>query len=111
MILSTLRLFPPRDQRLNVLGILRSVQGPAQALSRCLSSRLFEEDGYDEAILYMEQWESEQELNRHIRSNLYNRILVAAELSRTPPEFDFHYIRESRKLDMIEALRTPPPEK
>jgi hypothetical protein len=65
---------------------------------------VLEEDG-QEAILYMQQWDSEEELHEHIRSDLYGRILGIAELSRIPPEFHFHYVEKSRQLDLIEALR------
>jgi hypothetical protein len=105
MVISTLRLFPSREQRRHVLSALRAVQGPTRSLSHCLC-QLWEEDG-QEAILYMQQWDSEEELNEHIRSDLYGRILGIAELSRIPPEFNFHYVEKSRQLDLIEALRSP----
>ena len=75
-------------------------------MSHCLSCQLLEEDGHHSAILYMQQWDSEEELHRHIRSDLYGRILGIAELSRIPPEFHFHYVEKSRQLDLIEALRS-----
>jgi quinol monooxygenase YgiN len=98
-------LFPSRDQRRHVLSVLRSVQGPAQVQAHCLASRLFEEDGYDEAICYMEEWDSEQELHRHIRSDFYSRILAAVELSRIPPEQKFYYVNQTRGMDLVEAIR------
>jgi hypothetical protein len=88
-----------------VLSALRAVQGPTRGLSHCLC-QLWEEDG-QEAILYLQQWESEEELHQHIQSDLYGRILGIAELSRIPPEFNFHYVEKSRQLDLIEALRSP----
>ena len=105
MVVSTVRLFPSREQRRHVLSVLRSVQGPTQAQSHCLNCHLFEEDGYHEAIVYEEQWDGEEELHRHIQSDLYNRILAAVELSRIPPEFNFHYVTQTRGLDLIEQLR------
>jgi quinol monooxygenase YgiN len=104
MVISTLRLFPSQEQRRHVLTALRSVQGPTLSLSHCLYCQLLEEDG-QEAILYMQQWDSEEELHQHIQSDLYGRILGIAELSRIPPEFNFHYVDKSRQLDLIEALR------
>lgn len=109
MVVSTLRLFPTREQRQHALRALRSVQGPTQTKPHCVYSQLFEEDGYDEAIMYMERWDSEPELHRHIQSELYGRILAAAELSRTPPEFKFLFLKSSRGIDLIEALRTQQP--
>jgi len=108
VVVSTLRLFPSREQRRHVLSVLRSVQGPAQAQAHCLCSRVFEEDGFDTDICYMEQWDSEEELFQHIRSDLYNRILAAVELSKTQPEQHFHFIKETRGMDLVEEIRTHP---
>jgi quinol monooxygenase YgiN len=105
VVVSTLRLFPSREQHRNVLGVLRSVQGPIQAKPHCLTCRIFEEDDGEEAVLYIERWDSEQELERHIRSDVYRRILAAVELSRLPPEVSFHFVKETRGMDLIEALR------
>jgi hypothetical protein len=73
-----------------------------------LNCHLFEEDGYHEAIVYEEQWDGEEELHEHIRSDLYSRILAAVELSRVPPEFSFHYVKQTRGMDLIEELRSQP---
>lgn len=108
MVVSTLRLFPSRDQRRHVLSVLRSVQGPVQAHAHCLCSRVFEEDGFDTAICYIEQWDSEKDLYQHIRSDLYNRILAAVELSKAPPEQHFYFVKEDRGMDLIEEVRNHP---
>jgi quinol monooxygenase YgiN len=70
-VISILRLFPSREQRRQLLGILRSVQRPAQAELQCLSRRLYDEDGYDEAVLYLERWDSQEDFQTHVRSDLY----------------------------------------
>jgi quinol monooxygenase YgiN len=105
VVISTIRLFPPRDQRRHLLAVLRSVQGPTQAQPRCKECRIYEEDGYDEAVLYFESWDSESDLERHVRSDLYQRVLAAIELSRTLPEIQFHYVSETKGIDLVQALR------
>ena len=105
MELSTLRIFPTREKRRQVLGLLRSVQGPTQAEPHCLACRIYEEDGYQEAILYLEWWDSEERFEGHVTSDLYRRVLEAMELSRIPPEMSFHRVAETRGMELIEALR------
>jgi quinol monooxygenase YgiN len=87
------------------LAILRSVQGPTQAQPNCQSCRIYEEDGYEEAVLYMEQWGSEPDFQRHVRSDLYRRVLAAVELSRVTPEVAFHYVSETKGIKLLETLR------
>ena len=100
-----MRIFPPRQQRRQVLSVLRSVQGPTQIRPGCRCCRIYEEDGYEEAILYMECWDSEEEFERHIRSEMYRRVLEAMELSRMPPEVQFHRVAETKGMDLVGALR------
>ncbi len=105
MVISAIRIFPPRDQRRHLLAVLRSVQGPTQAQPRCQECQIYEEDGYDEAVLFLERWDSETDMERHIRSDLYQRILAAMEISRMPPEIAFHYISQTKGIELIQALR------
>ncbi len=99
------RLFPARERRRQVLGILRAIQGPTKVQPHCLSSELYEEDGYEEAILYVERWDSEQEFHRHVRSDRYRQVLEAVELSRRAPEIHFDKVSETRGIDLLEELR------
>ena len=106
VVISTIRIFPSRDERRQVLGILRSVQGPTQVQPHCQSCRIYEEDDFENSILYMERWDSEAELERHIRSESYWRILGAVELSRKPPEISFDFVSATKGIALIEALRS-----
>lgn len=108
MVLATIRLFSSREQRRSLLGILRSIQGPTQAQPHCLNCRLYEEDGCENAILYVEQWDSVPDFQRHVRSDSYRRVLEAIELSRSSPEVCFHYIAATKGIELIEELRAEP---
>jgi quinol monooxygenase YgiN len=105
VVIATFRIFPIRERRPQVLGILRAIQGPTKIQPHCASSQVYEEDGYEEAILYMEQWDSKLEFHRHARSDLYRQILEAVELSRQTPEIHFHEVSETRGMDLLEELR------
>ena len=105
MLIATLRLFPARDHRRHVLGILRRIQGPTKAKPSCISCQLYEEDGYEQAILYLERWDSDQEFQSHVRSDLYRQVLEAAEWSCRAPEIHFDQVTNARGLDLLEELR------
>ena len=106
MELTTLRIFPSQEQRPHVLSVLRSVQGPTAIKPGCECCRIYEEDGHDKAVLYVECWESEEDFERHIRSDIYRRVLEAIELSRMPPELRYHHVTESKGIDWVGALRS-----
>ena len=105
MVIASFRLFPAREKRRQLLSILRAIQGPTKVRPHCVSCQVYEEDGYDEAILYLEQWDSETEFQRHARSDQYRQVLEAVELSRRTPEILFHQVSQTRSMDLLEELR------
>ena len=107
MILGTLRILPPPGRRLQVLQILRSIQGPVAAQPGCGSCRIYEEEGPEAAIVLLEQWESKAALEAHLRSDAYRSILGALELSSAPPEIRFDSVAESEGMELIERIRNP----
>jgi hypothetical protein len=56
-------------------------------------------------LMYVEQWQSEEALQEHLRSDLYRRVLGTLELSRQRPEISFYFTSHERGLDLIEAAR------
>jgi quinol monooxygenase YgiN len=105
MMLSIIKIMPILDKRKEVLDILFSVKGPSLAASECLECCICEERGDEESIIYIEKWQSVEAFYRHIRSNLYSRILGAMELSRKRPEVYFLKIEEVKGMELINELR------
>lgn len=103
--LTTLRIFPSPQRRRHVLTLLRSVQRFLLATSGCRCCRICQEDGSENAILYIECWESEPAFEQHLRSELYRRVLEAMELSSHAPELLYHHIAASKGIERLGALR------
>jgi len=110
MILSFVKINPLPGKRQVVLDILRSVIGPTRVKSGCMDCAVYTDQGEGQTILYLEQWQSREHLERHIRSELYFRVLSAMELANEAPEIYFHEVSDTRGLEYIKALRTPLPE-
>jgi quinol monooxygenase YgiN len=105
VIISMFKIAPRAEQRPEVIEILRSIQGPVAAQPGCLSCDIYSEVGAGGSILFSEQWESEAELHRHVRSVLYFRLLSAAELSSTAPEIRFYRVSDTQDMELIRQLR------
>ncbi len=88
-----------------MIELLRSVQDLTRPSFGCLGCWVSEEDSLHNHVRYAEQWESEEALHDHIRSDLYRRVLAAMELSRQEPEVRFFYCSETKGLEVIEAAR------
>jgi quinol monooxygenase YgiN len=105
VVFSVIRLFPSPRQRAELVEILRSVQDLTRPLPGCLGCWLSEQDYLHNHIRYAEQWESEEALHEHIRSDLYSRVLAAMELSKKAPEVRFYFSTEAKGFELIENIR------
>lgn len=105
VVFSIIRVFPSVKQRAQVIELLQSVQDLTRPCTGCMGSWFSEEDLLHNHILYAEQWESDEALHHHIRSDLYKRILAAMELSKRPPEVTFYYCSQTKGLEVVEAVR------
>ena len=110
MILSFLKINPLPGKQQVVLDVLRSVIVPTRLKSGCMDCAVYTDQGEEQTILYLEQWQSRKPLDRHIRSELYFRVLSAMELAKEAPEIYFHEVSDTKGFEYIEALRTPSPE-
>jgi len=107
MIIGTLRLLPPPQRRLQVLEVLKSVQGLVLAHPGCTSCTILEEQAPEQAIVLVERWDTDAALTAHIRSEAYRRILSACELSGAPPEFRFDEVSATQGIERVERVRRP----
>jgi quinol monooxygenase YgiN len=106
MLIFLLKITPPPTRRREVLDILKNVQGPTSAKPGCLACEIYEGVGDDQAILYMEHWRSAVDLQYHIQSVIYARLLAAMDLSSIRPEINFCEISKVQGMGLIESLRT-----
>ena len=107
MIVGTLRILPPPNRRRDVLEVLRSLQGLVLAQPGCAAFHIYEENGSEEAVVLVEQWDSKPALEAHLRSEAYRRILGAVELSVGAPDIRFDVVSASEGMELIERSRRP----
>lgn len=104
-IFSVIRIEPVPEKRKEILCIFRSIKGPVLAKSGCLDCIICEEDGDEGAILFMEQWQTWEDFTRHIRSEIYSKILEAMELSRQMPNISFYEVSAIMGMELLSAVR------
>ena len=106
MFLSMVKIYPIPGREQEILDILLSVRGPTLADAGCIECSILEEHDDENAILYLERWESGTELCSHIRSAIYSRVLKALELSDREPEIWFHEITATQGMEVVERVRS-----
>jgi quinol monooxygenase YgiN len=107
VIIGTIRIVPLPHRRAEILDVLQTVQGPVLAQAGCLACQICEEQGPEQAVVFIERWETRAALSAHLQSETYRRILAAIELSGSPPEIRFDHVSSSEGMELIRRSRAP----
>jgi quinol monooxygenase YgiN len=105
MILVTLKIVVPPGQRARVAELFATLAGPVRVEPGCLSCGLFQDASDGDEFLYVEEWETPEQLERHMRSPRYERVLVMMEASDRPPVLRYCSVADVRGLEYLEAVR------
>jgi quinol monooxygenase YgiN len=102
---STIRMLIPLDKQSEALDILGSVSAQIQFEPSCISSRIYR--GVDEvrAIMVEELWANDEDIKRHLNSDVYRRVLLVIEMAEESPEIRFDIIAGTSGVETIEMAR------
>ena len=106
MIIVTLRIKIPAKQRKDFLDSARLFIGPTKVQPGCISCEFYQDLNDPDAILFLEEWQSRENLEHHIKSEPYRIILSLMELSEEAPELKLNTISKTEGLEAIGALRS-----
>jgi quinol monooxygenase YgiN len=105
MIQAFLRIVAPQEKRDEILGVLSCLKGPAEVTSGCRACRVFQDADDQNVLNYIVTWETQEDLEEHLRSDRFRRLLPYIEMSREPPEVEFSTIDQVRGIEfMVEVL-------
>ena len=106
MIIAMLELVHEIQKRQAMLEVLRFVAERVKTKPECLDCGVLEEATGPRRVVYVEEWRSAKELQAHIRSGLYSKILNAMELASEEPRISFHEVSQTRSMELIRELRS-----
>ena len=105
MIQASLRIVVPESHREEILGVLSCLKGPAEVTRGCRVCRILQDVGDENSLTYVVMWETQEDLEKHLRSDRFRRLLPYIEMSLEPPEVDFSTIDQVRGIEfMVEVL-------
>jgi quinol monooxygenase YgiN len=108
MILLTLSVAVPPGRRKDILEAFGQLHGPLRGEPGCLGCGLYQELGDADVFLYVEEWETPEQLQRHLRSGRCESLLALMEASARPPMLRYHLVSCTRGLEYLEAVRLGP---
>ncbi len=105
MVLATVRMMIPTDKRAEAMQILKMTAESARLQMGCLSYHIYQDAQVEGAFMVEEAWESQEALDRHLRSDNYRKVLLVAEMAIVAPEIDFRTVTQSAGLEIIGKAR------
>jgi quinol monooxygenase YgiN len=107
MIIEQMRMMAPHGKRKELGSALSTLVGPTQVQPGCVSCRLFQNWHELDELLIEANWETSEDLIRHLQSDAYKQLLQMMEASYVPPTLRFWTVQEVNGIELVEAARTP----
>jgi len=105
MVRTTIRMLIPLEKQSEALEILGSTIEQTQFEPGCISCRVYRGVEDVRAIMLEELWASDEDVQRHLRSDKYRKILLVVEMADESPEIRFDTIAQSSGVETIEQAR------
>ncbi len=104
MILATLRMIVRPERRSDLLETMRGMLEPARVERGCLSYRLYEDVENRNAFVLLEEWATQEDLERHISKDSQRRLLALMDLLSEQPELKFNTVSHTAGMDLIKKV-------
>jgi quinol monooxygenase YgiN len=109
MIQASLRVVAPPGKRAEMLDVLRCLKGPTEVSRGCRVCRVLQDAEDERALTYVVQWETQHDLEEHLRSERFRRLLPYIELSVEPPEVEVSTVEQIGGIEFVlDALGSKP---
>lgn len=107
MIVCTLRILVPEPERRQLITSFEPLIAWIRVQPGCRACRLLTDIEDPRTIVLVEEWDTQEHLDRHLRSEDYRRVLAAIELSQEAPQIHFDTVATRGGIEVVEAARTP----
>jgi quinol monooxygenase YgiN len=107
MIQESFRIVAPEGKREEILGVLLCLKGPTEVSRGCRGCRIVQDVEDENVLTYIVKWETQEDLEEHLRSERFRRLLPYVEMSTEPPEVTFSTIDQVRGIELLVAVLSP----
>ena len=105
MVHASIRMLISPKRRGEVMEVLSSLAERSRFEPGCIDSRVYQDVQVEPAIMIEQLWESGEDLERHLRSEEFRKVLLVVEMAVEPPEIRFDEILQSTGFEAIEKAR------
>jgi len=94
------------QKRDEALKILKSAAAQCRVWPSCLGCHIYEDVQEDNVLMFEQSWRSQEDLERHLRSDEYYKVLLVMEMALKQPDIRFDIICGSTGIETVEKARS-----
>jgi quinol monooxygenase YgiN len=101
MIQASFRIVAPAEKRAEVLDVLACLKGPMEVSKGCRGCQILQDVDDENVLTCIERWDTLADVEEHIRSERFRRLLPYIEMSVEPPEVEFDAIERVHGIELL----------
>jgi quinol monooxygenase YgiN len=95
-----------QEKHLEVMQTLLSMIEPTEKEEGCLSYAVFCDIANKNRFSLLEEWETREDLDRHLKSHRFGVLLGTKTLLWKPPKIQIYTVSQSEGMEAISAVRS-----
>jgi quinol monooxygenase YgiN len=104
LVIVLLQLKVGPEKRFHILKTVHAITGPAKAQAGCQLCELYSNTQNDDELALLQVWDSQENLEDHIRSEEFRNVLAVMDNASIPPKISFNAIESVRNFDLVEDI-------
>jgi quinol monooxygenase YgiN len=106
MIETRIRMTVPVEKKKEVLQTIKAILGPIRRERGCTSCNCYVDVENEHFLFFEEEWKTREDLEAHLRSDLFGVLSGAMRLLRVEPDIRFNTISSTAGAEAITAAQT-----
>ena len=107
MIIVTMKMTALSDKKKELLQTLQAISASTRKLKGCMNSEVFQDMKNENALSLIEKWETQEDLDNHLRSDEFSALLGTDNLLSKPFEFELNGVSCTAGMEAVKAAREP----
>ncbi len=105
MIITTIRMTVPQGKRQEMLQTVSTLAGTVRKESGCRACDFYIDTENADAFLLLEEWETREDFDRHVRTPAFSALLGALTLLNERPDVRINYVADTAGMERIKSVR------
>jgi quinol monooxygenase YgiN len=100
MFLAFVKMNARPEKRKEILQTIQSIVAQMRKENGCVDSNFYQNAENENNFVLIEEWETRNALDDHLRSDIFTVLMGARSLLSRPPEVTIHTVSQSSELEI-----------